>query len=72
MSDIGAQRRTRIRGVEPPLVPALQRRLEAKAEILLALPLAELKTGTRDWVNIADMPSRIDQLKRSAASDEPG
>ncbi|HJP91896.1 MAG TPA: type II secretion system protein GspG [Pyrinomonadaceae bacterium] len=32
--------------------------------------VAELKSGSRDWVNVADIPSRIDQLKRSAATDE--
>ena len=28
------------------------------------------KTGGRDWVNISDLPLAIDQVKRSAASDE--
>jgi Type II secretion system (T2SS), protein G len=32
--------------------------------------VAELKTGARDWVNIAGVPARIDQLKRTAATDE--
>jgi len=32
--------------------------------------VAELKSGSRDWVNVADVSSRIDRLKRSAATDE--
>ena len=28
------------------------------------------KTGTREWFNIADLPVAIDQVKRSAASDD--
>ena len=32
--------------------------------------VTEVKTGTRDWVNISDVPSSIDQIKRSAATDE--
>ena len=32
--------------------------------------VAEFKSGTRDWVNVRGIPSAIDQLKRSAATDE--
>lgn len=32
--------------------------------------VAGFKTGTRDWANIADLPVAIDQVKRSAASDD--
>ena len=32
--------------------------------------VAELKSGARDWVNVTGVPSRIDQLKRSAATDD--
>ena len=28
------------------------------------------KSGTRDWANVSDLPLAIDQVKRSAASDE--
>ena len=28
------------------------------------------KSGTRDWANVSDLPLAIDQLKRSAASDD--
>ena len=28
------------------------------------------KSGTRDWVNVSDLPLAIDQLKRTAASDD--
>ena len=29
-----------------------------------------VKSGSRDWVSIADLPSSIDQIKRSAASED--
>jgi hypothetical protein len=29
-----------------------------------------VKSGSRDWVNIADLPSSIDQIKRSAATED--
>ena len=32
--------------------------------------VAEFKSGGRDWVSISDVPAVVDQLKRSAASDE--
>jgi len=32
--------------------------------------VAEFKSGTRDWINVTDVPTAIDQLKRSAATDE--
>jgi len=32
--------------------------------------VAEFKSGARDWVNVTDIPAAIDQIKRSAASDE--
>ena len=32
--------------------------------------VAEFKSGTRDWANVADVSTAIDQLKRSAASEE--
>ena len=32
--------------------------------------VAEFKSGSRDWVNVTDIPAAIDQVKRSAASDE--
>jgi Type II secretion system (T2SS), protein G len=32
--------------------------------------VAEFKSGGRDWVNVSDLPAAVDQLKRSAASDE--
>lgn len=32
--------------------------------------VAEFKSGSRDWMNVTDIPAAIDQLKRSAASDE--
>jgi hypothetical protein len=32
--------------------------------------VAEFKSGARDWVNVTDIPAAIDQVKRSAASDE--
>jgi hypothetical protein len=32
--------------------------------------VAGLKSGARDWVNVTGVPSRIDQLKRSAATDD--
>jgi hypothetical protein len=32
--------------------------------------VAEFKSGNRDWVNVAGLASAIDQVKRSAASDE--
>ena len=63
MSIIGTQRRTRIRGVEPPLVPTLQRCLEAKTEILLALPLEELETGAPDYIDLAAPLVRLKSKK---------
>ena len=35
------------------MVPTLQCRLEAKAEILLALPLAKLEPGAPDYIDLA-------------------
>jgi hypothetical protein len=32
--------------------------------------VAEFKSGHRDWVNVAGLETAIDQVKRSAASDE--
>jgi hypothetical protein len=32
--------------------------------------VAEFKSGGRDWVNVSDLPAAVNQLKRSAASDE--
>ena len=32
--------------------------------------VAELKSGARDWANVTAVPSKIDQLKRSAATDD--
>jgi type II secretion system (T2SS) protein G len=32
--------------------------------------VVEFKSGARDWVRIVDLPSGIDQIKRSAATDE--
>lgn len=32
--------------------------------------VSEFKSGTRDWVNIANLPAAIDEVKRSAASDD--
>jgi Type II secretion system (T2SS), protein G len=32
--------------------------------------VAEFKSGNRDWVNVAGLPTAIDQVKRSAATDE--
>lgn len=32
--------------------------------------VAEFKSGTRDWINVTDVPAAIDQLKRSTATDE--
>ena len=32
--------------------------------------VAELKSGARNWVNVANVPSRLDQLKRSTATDD--
>ena len=32
--------------------------------------VAEFKSGSRDWVNVADVPAGIDQIKRSAATDD--
>src|SRR5215213_2484413 len=32
--------------------------------------VAEFKSGNRDWVNVAGLAAAIDQVKRSAASDE--
>jgi len=32
--------------------------------------VAEFKSGGRDWVNVSGIPAAVDQLKRSAASDE--
>lgn len=32
--------------------------------------VAEFKSGNRGWVNITDVPASIDQLKRSAATDD--
>jgi len=32
--------------------------------------VAEFKSGRRDWMNVTDIPAAIDQIKRSAASDE--
>lgn len=32
--------------------------------------VAEFKSGARDWINVTGVPATIDQLKRSAATDE--
>ena len=32
--------------------------------------VTEFKSGTRDWVNVRDLPAAIDQVKRSAAADD--
>ncbi len=32
--------------------------------------LVEFKSGNRDWVNVSDLPASIDQIKRSAATEE--
>ena len=32
--------------------------------------VAEFKSGTRDWVNVASLAAAIDQVKRTAAADE--
>ena len=32
--------------------------------------VSEFKSGTRDWVNITNLPAAIDEVKRSAASDD--
>jgi hypothetical protein len=32
--------------------------------------VVEFKSGARDWVRIVDLPSKVDQIKRSAATDE--
>ena len=32
--------------------------------------VTEFKSGTRNWVNVANLPSAIDEVKRSAASEE--
>jgi hypothetical protein len=32
--------------------------------------VAEFKSGTRNWVNVASLPAAIDEVKRSAASDD--
>ncbi len=32
--------------------------------------VAEFKSGTRDWVNVTGIPAAVDQIKRSAATDE--
>lgn len=32
--------------------------------------VSEFKSGTRDWVNIANLPAAIDEVKRSAASED--
>jgi Type II secretion system (T2SS), protein G len=32
--------------------------------------VAEFKSGTRDWVNMTGVPAAVDQIKRSAATDE--
>jgi hypothetical protein len=32
--------------------------------------VVEFKSGARDWVRIVDLPSSVDQIKRSAATDE--
>src|SRR5438105_3169240 len=52
-SDVGVQRRVRIGDVEPPLMPTLQRRLEAKTKVIIASPLAELETGTLYHTDLA-------------------
>ena len=32
--------------------------------------VVEFKSGNRDWVNVTDIPASIDQIKRSAATEE--
>jgi hypothetical protein len=32
--------------------------------------VTEFKSGTRNWVNVADLPAAIDAVKRSAATDD--
>lgn len=32
--------------------------------------VVEFKSGARDWVKVGDLPSSLDQIKRSAATDE--
>lgn len=32
--------------------------------------VTDLKSGTRDWVNVSDIPIAIDQVKRSAANED--
>ena len=32
--------------------------------------VVEFKSGVRDWVKVSDLPSSMDQIKRSAATDE--
>jgi len=32
--------------------------------------VTQFKSGTRDWVNVSDIPNAIDQVKRSAASED--
>lgn len=32
--------------------------------------VAEFKSGSRDWVNVGDVPAGVDQIKRSAATEE--
>ena len=32
--------------------------------------VTELKTGTREWINVSDVPIAIDQVKRSAANED--
>ena len=46
------QRRAWIGDIEPPLVPTLQRHLDAKPEVLIASPLAELETGAPDYIDL--------------------
>lgn len=32
--------------------------------------VVEFKSGTRDWVNVTDLPAAMDQIKRSTANDD--
>jgi len=52
------------------LVEALVRADFRFARDAKAWHVTEFKTGNRDWINVTDAPATLDQLKRSAATDE--
>src|SRR5438105_12873535 len=60
MSDVSVQRRAWIGDVEPPLVPTLQGCFEAKTEVILASPLAELQTGVPNYTDLAALLIRLE------------